>query len=109
MKPVLSKKSQTFKRKTSPVQQIMMYADPVYFKKLGLEPKNVISFAGGWVNNKAPPELQRAYKDIASDDELMHRSGGYSPTLGMPSAKEALVSYEKHVYGVKGLESQNIA
>ena len=69
MKPVLSKKSQNFKRKISPVRQIMMSADSVYFKKLGLESKKVISFAGGWVNHRAPFELQKAYQGIVSDDE----------------------------------------
>ena len=109
MKPVLSKKSQNFKRKISPVRQIMMSADSVYFKKLGLESKKVISFAGGWVNHRAPFELQKAYQGIVSDDESMHLSGAYSPTLGLPGCKEALVRYEKHVYGIKGLESHNIA
>ncbi|MEK7208959.1 MAG: pyridoxal phosphate-dependent aminotransferase [Patescibacteria group bacterium] len=109
MKPVLSKKSQNFKRKISPVRQIMMYADSVYFKKLGLKPKNVISFAGGWVNHRSPPELQKAYSDIVSDNELMHLSGAYSPTLGLPGCKEALVRYEKHVYKIKKLKTQNIA
>lgn len=109
MKPILSKKSQNFKRTMSPVRQIMMYANTEHFKKLGLEPEKVISFAGGWVNHKAPAELQKAYQDIAGDSELMHKAGGYSPTLGLPSCKEAIVKYEEHVYKIAGLESRNIA
>ncbi|OGJ02365.1 hypothetical protein A3G53_00800 [Candidatus Nomurabacteria bacterium RIFCSPLOWO2_12_FULL_44_11] len=109
MKPVISKKSRDFKRRISPVRQIMMYADPIHFKTLGLKPENVISFAGGWVNHRMPAELQKAYKDIASDDELMHLSGGYSPTLGLQSCMEALIKYEKHIYGVSGLESCHVA
>lgn len=91
------------------MRQIMMYADPVHFKTLGLKPEHVISFAGGWVNHKSPVELQKAYRDIVNNDELMHLSGGYSPTLGMQGCKEALVTYEKHIYGVTGLESGNVA
>lgn len=91
------------------MRQIMMYANPTYFKTLGLKPENVISFAGGWVNHKAPAELQKAYQDIVSDDELMHASGGYSATLGRPGCKEALVEYEKHIYGVGDLKSSQIA
>src|SRR3989344_2022606 len=83
MKPVISKKSRDFKRRISPV--------------------------GGWVNHRMPAELQKAYKDIASDDELMHLSGGYSPTLGLQSCMEALIKYEKHIYGVSGLESCHVA
>ena len=109
MNPVLSKKSQYFKREMSPVRQIMMYADPVHFKKLGLDPDEVISFAAGWVGHESPKELQKAYKDIVSNDELMHKSGGYSPTLGIPSCKEALVRYEKHVYDIEKLKSNQIA
>ena len=54
-----------------------MYANPAHFIALGLKPEDVISFAGGWVNHKLPPELQEAYKDIVSDDQLMHVAGGY--------------------------------
>lgn len=93
----------------SPVRQIMMYANPAYFKTLGLDPENVISFAGGWVNHKAPSELQKAYKEIAGDNESMHASGGYSPTLGILGCKEAIVKYEKHIYAVQNLEPRNIA
>ena len=93
----------------SPVRQIMMYANPAYFKTLGLKPENVISFVGGWVNHKAPAELQKAYQDIVGDDELMHAAGGYSATLCRPGCKEALVEYEKHIYGVTDLESRQIA
>ncbi|KKU13882.1 MAG: Aminotransferase [Candidatus Magasanikbacteria bacterium GW2011_GWC2_45_8] len=91
------------------MRQIMMYADQAYLKTLGIKPENLISFAGGWVNHKAPLELQKAYKEIVSDDESMHASGGYSPTLGMLGCKEAIVKFEKHTYAVQNLEPCHIA
>lgn len=109
MKPVLSKKIQDFKGTMSPVRQIMTYANPMYVKTLGLKPADIISFAGGWVNHKAPSELQKAYKDIVCSDELMHIAGGYSPTLGMSGCKEAIIQYERHMYRVTKLESRHIA
>jgi len=93
----------------SPVRQIMMYADPIHFKKLGLKPEEVISFAGGWVNHQSPPELQKIYEAIVSDETLMHLSGGYSPTLGMPACKVALAKYEKHIYRIDKLRPEQIA
>ncbi len=93
----------------SPVRQIMMYADPVHFKKLGLKPEAVISFAGGWVNHQAPSGLQKAYQEIIADDALMHLSGGCSPTLGLPTCREALVKYEQEVYGTQDLDADQIA
>ena len=91
------------------MRQIMMYADQTYLKTLGIKPENLISFAGGWVNHSAPLELQKAYKEIVSDDKSMHASGGYSPTLGMPGCKEAIVKFEKHLYAVQNLEPCHIA
>ena len=42
MKPKLSSKALQFKRKISPVRQIMSYADKGYIKNIGLNPKNLI-------------------------------------------------------------------
>ncbi len=109
MKPQLSKKAVMFRRQISPVRQIMSYANPVYFKKLGFEPQEVISFAGGWVNHKAPKLLQQAYADIINDEQKLHLSGGYSPTLGMPACKEALIKYEQHLYNMQGIIPEQIA
>ena len=60
MKTNLSKKSQNYKRGMSPVREIMMYANPAHFKTIGIDPADVISFAGGWVNHAMPAELQEA-------------------------------------------------
>src|SRR3989344_3864362 len=107
-KPQLSRRAVNSRQNISPVRQIMMYANPAHFIALGLKPEDVISFAGGWVNHKLPPELQEAYKDIVSDDQLMHVAGGYSATSGREECKEALASYEKHVYDIPDIGPLNI-
>ena len=63
----ISKKASMFMRKASPVKEIMNFADPEYIRKLGVNPNNLISFAGGWVNHNAPENLRKAYVDITSD------------------------------------------
>lgn len=109
MKPKLSKKSNDSSNEISPVQQIMGYASPEYFKSRGLDPSKIISFAGGWVNHASPEPLRQAYKDIIDNPELFHKSGGYSSILGIQECKEALIEYEEYLYNLKGLELSNIA
>jgi aspartate/methionine/tyrosine aminotransferase len=87
----------------------MNYADPTYFRHIGVNIDSVISFAGGWVNHSAPEELQRSYEEIVKDRHLFHKSGGYSPTLGMQECREAIVDYEKHLYAMDDVTSSNIA
>ncbi len=108
MKPTLSKKAIQFKRNISPVRQIMSFADKNYIKKLGLNPKNLISFAGGWVNHDSPKELIKAYSDIVNDEKLFHESGGYPPTLGESEFKKSVIEFEKHLYGMNNLKEENI-
>lgn len=76
----------------------MDLASPEFFRRIGRDPADVISFSGGWVNHDAPPELQRAYSEVASDARAFHASGGYSPTLGIPECRRALAEYQKHVF-----------
>lgn len=87
-----------FRRKTSPVKEIMQFGDPEYIKTLGIDPDELISFAGGWVNHKAPEELRRAYESIVSDIDLFHLSGKYSPTLGENEFKIAISRFENELY-----------
>jgi len=109
MKPLLSNKAVSFRRNISPVREIMNYASPAYFKRLGLDPASIISFVGGWVNHEAPKDLQKAYKEIVEDRELFHKSGGYSPTLGMAQCREAIANYEKHLYEIQSLQANQVA
>ncbi len=110
MKPTLSKNVSTFKCTKSPVREIMDLANPQFFKQAGLEPAEVISFSGGWVNHESPPELRRAYAAIIEDRRRFHLCGGYSPTIGMPECRSAIADYEKHVFGQDmKLSAENIA
>jgi aspartate/methionine/tyrosine aminotransferase len=110
MKPTISKNVSTFKCTKSPVREIMDLANPQFFKKAGLDPAQVISFSGGWVNHASPPELREAFAEIIRDEKRFHFSGGYSPTIGMPECRSAIVDFEKHLYGdAMKLAPENIA
>ncbi len=110
MKPSISKNVQKFKKTKSPVREIMDLANPQFFKQVGLDPNDVISFSGGWVNHEAPEAMREAYADIIHNSQRFHASGAYPPTLGMPECRSALVDFEKHLYGADmQLTKENIA
>lgn len=110
MKPSISKNVQKFKKTKSPVREIMDLANPQFFKQVGLDPNDVISFSGGWVNHEAPEAMREAYADIIHNSQRFHASGAYPPTLGMPECRSALVDFEKHLYGADmQLTKDNIA
>ncbi len=108
-KPRLSKKATKFKRNISPVREIMNFANPDFLKGIGLEQNGLISFAGGWVNHGAPAELQKAYVDIVSNNDFFHKSGAYSPTLGMNEMKNAIIKLEEHLYNTQDIAPSEIA
>ncbi|MBN1926086.1 MAG: pyridoxal phosphate-dependent aminotransferase [Prolixibacteraceae bacterium] len=110
MKPTISKKVSSFKNKKSPIREIMDLANPEFFKKAGLNPADVISFSGGWVNHEAPDDLRNAYAQIIHDTKRFHASGAYPPTIGMPECRKAIVDFEKYLYGEEiDLAPENIA
>ncbi len=110
MKPLISKKVSTFKSTKSPVREIMDLANPQFFKQAGLDPDEVISFSGGWVNHESPSELREAYAQITHDMKRFHSSGAYPPTIGLPECRRAIVDFEKHLYGEEmELKPENIA
>jgi len=92
----------------SPIRKIMEMADKKNIIRLGLNPDDVISFAGGWVNHEAPEELRKEYQKIADDKQLFHKIGGYSSTEGDFDFRSELVNLEKKIYGVAGLTPDNI-
>jgi len=102
----ISKKADRFRKKISPVRQIMNHADPEYIRKQGVNPDKLISMAGGWVNHEAPEELRKAYESIVTDKKLFHISGKYSPTLGDIEFKKAVCKFEKKLYGINITEKQ---
>jgi len=110
MKPSISTNVLKFKKTKSPVREIMDLANPQFFRKAGLDPEKVISFSGGWVNHEAPDDLRNAYASIVNDSKRFHASGAYPPTIGMPECRQALVDFEKHLYGEQmRLSVENIA
>ncbi len=110
MKPKISKNVATFKNTKSPVREIMDLANPQFFKQAGLNPDEVISFSGGWVNHEAPDEMRDAYAQIIDDAQRFHASGAYPPTIGMLECRRAIVDFEKHLYGQEmELGPENIA
>ena len=108
MEVKISKIADELYRKISPVREIMNFADSSNLRKIGIDPDNLISFGGGWVNHKSPDELIEAYKTIINDKDMFHQSGGYSPTNGEKSAKEAIILFEKEIYDIKDLTCENI-
>jgi len=110
MKPSLSRNVSAFRCTKSPVREIMDLANPQFFKNAGLDPADVISFSGGWVNHAAPVQLREAFARIIGDDKRFHASGGYSPTIGLPECRSAIADYEKHLFGGSmKLAPENIA
>ncbi|MCX7735831.1 MAG: pyridoxal phosphate-dependent aminotransferase [Candidatus Kapabacteria bacterium] len=97
-----------FHNQISPVREIMNYADPNTLEAIGVEPKDFISFGGGWVNHKAPKGYQNAYLEIINNDQKFHYAGGYSPTPGERYCKEAIIAFESEIYGMKDLQPEEI-
>ncbi len=79
----------------------MKLADRQNIIDLGLDPDDVISFAGGWVNHRAPEGLRAEYQKIANDAALFHELGAYSPTRGLPALREVLVRVDQALYGMR--------
>ncbi len=102
----ISKKAEKFKRKMSPVRQIMSFADPEYIQSLGVNPEELISMAGGWVNHESPDELRQAYENLVSNQESFHKSGRYSATFGDNEFKKAICKFENKLYGMKISEKE---
>ena len=102
----LSKKVKTLRRKPSPIKEIMNYGDPEYIRKFGINPDDLISFAGGWSNHNAPEKLREAYEKIVSNPEEFHSSGSYSTSIGDREFRNAICKFEKHLYDMEINEKQ---
>ncbi|MEJ2538614.1 MAG: pyridoxal phosphate-dependent aminotransferase [Gemmatimonadota bacterium] len=86
----------------------MKLADRSNIEAMGLDPDDVISFAGGWVAHEAPEPLRREYAAIAADARLFHELGAYSPTRGLARTREALLALDAELYGTPGLADENL-
>jgi len=106
--PLVSARLRDPKLKQSPIREIMKLADPQNIIALGLDPDDVISFAGGWVNHRAPEALRAEYQKVSDDAGLFHELGAYAPTRGLPELRQALVSADQALYGTDGLADEHI-
>jgi aminotransferase len=93
----------------SPIRHIMKMAERQNIVAMGLNPDDVISFGGGWVNHAAPEALRHAYQEITGDQPAFHRSGGYTATLGDTECREQLARFESHLFAVPRLRPAHIA
>jgi aspartate/methionine/tyrosine aminotransferase len=93
----------------SPIRQIMKMAERQNIVAMGLNPDEVISFGGGWVNHEAPEEFREAYVEVVSDSALFHKSGGYTATLGDHECREQIARFEATLFGVPRLGAEHIA
>jgi len=107
-KPTLSKIVDEQIKKPSPIRQIMKMAERKNIINMGLDPDEVISFGGGWVNHAAPEEFRECYIQVCSDKERFHQSGAYSTTPGDSELRELIAVFEKELFGLKGLSPSNI-
>ena len=105
----LSKLVQEQMTHPSPIRQIMKMAERQNILAMGLQPEDVISFGGGWVNHPAPEGLRRAYESIVADAAAFHRSGAYTATLGDSECREQLARFESHLFDVPRLGGEHIA
>ena len=101
-----SKRMEYFSKNPSHIKELMSFGDPEYIKKFGINPDELISFAGGWSNHNAPENLRNAYNDIISNKDLFHKSGSYSTSLGDRELRKMISKFENHLYGMNLHEKQ---
>lgn len=106
--PPVARRLREGQLKRSPIREIMKLADRRNIVAMGLDPDDVVSFAGGWVNHRAPEALRAEYRAVADDPELFHELGAYSPTRGLPGLREALVRVDAALYGTPELADEHI-
>ncbi len=92
----------------SPIRQIMKMADRKNIISMGLDPDDVISFGGGWVNHGAPEEMRQLYSEIALDPDAFHITGGYSSTPGTMELRGILSDLEHKFFGVRSNDTNVI-
>lgn len=86
----------------------MKLADRANIVAMGLDPDDVVSFAGGWVNHRAPEALRAEYRAVADDPVLFHELGAYSPTRGLPRLRAALLEVDRAFHATEGLSDEHI-
>lgn len=62
-------------------------------------PRRLIYFGGGWPQDLPPESLRRAFIEVIKSDESFLHAVRYPPTRGDPDFLEALITYEKEIFG----------
>ncbi|MDH3271345.1 MAG: pyridoxal phosphate-dependent aminotransferase [Gemmatimonadota bacterium] len=106
--PLVARRLREGQLKQSPIREIMKLADRRNIVAMGLDPDDVISFAGGWVAHEAPAGLRAEYGAVAEDPTLFHELGAYSPTRGLPRLRDALLAVDRTFYGTDGLSDEHL-
>lgn len=106
--PPVARRLREGQLKKSPIREIMKLADRRNIVAMGLDPDDVVSFAGGWVNHQAPSRLREQYARVADDAALFHELGAYSPTRGLPALRDQLLAVDRAFYGTEGLSDDNL-
>ncbi|MDX1647125.1 MAG: pyridoxal phosphate-dependent aminotransferase, partial [Longimicrobiales bacterium] len=106
--PAVARRLREGQLKQSPIREIMKLADERNIVAMGLDPDDVISFAGGWVDHKAPEALRAEYRAVADDEALFHELGAYSPTRGLPRLRTALLAVDRAFHATEGLGDEHI-
>jgi aspartate/methionine/tyrosine aminotransferase len=106
--PPVAKRLREGRLKKSPIREIMKLADPANIVAMGVDPDDVVSFAGGWVDHEAPEGLRAEYAAIADDAKLFHELGAYSPTRGLPRLREALLAADRAFQATPGLADEHL-
>lgn len=101
----LSKLINAMLTRPSAIRSMMKLADERNIRKMGLDPKDVISFGGGWVGHHAPDRLREIYAEICLDREKFHCASGYPPIPGIPECRRALAHMDEFLFGVKASEA----
>jgi aminotransferase len=107
-RPLVARRLREGQLRRSPIREIMKLADRRNIEAMGLDPDDVISFAGGWVNHEAPEGLRLEYAAIAHDPDLFHALGAYSPTRGLGGLRSALLAMDAALYATPGLADEHL-
>lgn len=106
--PPVARRLREGQLKKSPIREIMKLADRRNIVAMGLDPDEVVSFAGGWVNHEVPAGLRDQYARIAAEPALFHELGAYSPTRGLPALREQLLAVDAAIYRTPGLSDEHL-
>ena len=76
---------------------------------MGLDPDEVISFGGGWVNHAAPEAFRQAIRRSSATRRSSTRAAATPPRSATSSAASSSRAFEAHLFGVPRLGAEHIA